>query len=166
MSATLYQMTDQLAQFLAVLEDPEIELDEQAVFDTLEGLEGAVDEKLINVAIYIEELENRISGMKWVVDRATVRKKAIESRAAWLERYLIDNFTRAKGVDGKIESPEVNIKLARNPASVFIVDEALIPAKYFVEKPAEIVIDKKAIKADGGCEGAEVKSSGYRLVLK
>ncbi len=81
------------------------------------------------------------------------RRVLIEKRIAWMKDYLLKNM-QATGIT-KITCPYFDISTRKNPASVLIKDEALIPAKY---KTTEFItkVDKKAIKDDGGCAGVEI----------
>ena len=140
----LYQIADAYLQDVAKLQD--MELDEQTVSDTLDGLSGELEVKATNVAMFVRNLESLADQIKQAEAAMAARRKAIETRADNISKYLLDNMIRT-GIT-KIESPYFKISVKSNPPSVVVDDAALIPSKYLRQAPPPPPApDKKEIKA-------------------
>ena len=74
---TLHELTEEFQQLLALAEDPET--DEQILADTMEGLEGEIEQKADNYAIIIQELQSEAYKVKAEIDRLQLRKKSLEN---------------------------------------------------------------------------------------
>jgi outer membrane receptor for monomeric catechols len=155
MKTTLYQLSQNYYQALDFLTDPENDIDTTTIMDTLEGLDGEIDDKIISVAKMIVMLDHDAEGIKAVAKKQAERAKALEQKAAWLREYLKDNMLRIDHV--KVENSEISVKLATTPPTVKIIDEALIPEEFWRTK-TEILPDKVMIKQMGGCPGAIIES--------
>jgi hypothetical protein len=142
-SLTLYELSQEYRQALAELTDPELELPAEVIADTLEGLQGSVEDKAINIAKFFRNLEAVTDAIKLAEERMAKRRKTIESRVAWLKDYLKQNMEGC-GIQ-KIESPWFVLAVQNNPWAVEISNEEAIPAKY-KEKVVAIKLDKLAIK--------------------
>lgn len=140
----LYQVADAYLQDVAKLQD--LDLDPQTVADTLEGLQGDMEVKATNVAMFIRNLESLADQIKQAEATMAARRKAIETRAESIREYLLSNMQRT-GIT-KIESPYFKIALRNNPPSVVVDDPSLIPARYMRQaEPPPPSPDKKEIKA-------------------
>src|SRR4030067_3676200 len=92
-----------------------LDLDEQTLSDTLEGLVGSVEEKATNVAFVIRNLESLADQIKQAENQMESRRKAIENRASSIKKYLLHNMERCE--IRKIESPYFKICIKQNPPS-------------------------------------------------
>jgi len=156
----LYTVADQYLQDVAKLQD--LDLDPQTIADTLEAMQGDMEVKATNVAMFIRNLESLADQIKQAEAAMAARRKAIETRADNIREYLLTNMLRT-GIT-KIESPYFKIAIRNNPASVVVDDEASIPAKYMRQPPIpDQAPDKKEIKA--ALEFGEIVP-GARLVTK
>ncbi len=155
---TLYEIRTDYLEALEALSDPDLELPEEAIADTLEGLEGQLDEKAINVAAFMRHLEATAAAIKDAEERMARRRRAIEKRAADLKEYLKMNM-EAAGIT-KIESPWFELAIRRNPPAVAITDPNRIPDE-FTEEVTTIKFDKSAIK---GALKAGLDVPGARLL--
>ncbi len=151
----LYQLSQNYMSALDFLTDPENGIDTTTIMDTLEGLDGEIDDKIISVAKMIVMLDHDAEGIKAVAKKQSERAKALEQKASWLRDYLKDNMLRIDHT--KVENSEISVKLATTPPSVKVIDESLIPTE-FMRTKTEVLPDKTAIKAAGGCPGAIIES--------
>jgi hypothetical protein len=165
-SLTLYEIEAAYREMLESLCDPEANHPMQAIADTLEGIEGQFQDKAVNVAKFMRNLEASAEAIKEVEEKMSQRRKALESRAKWLREYLKGNMEKAAVT--KIESPWFVLSIQKNPAALKIVDEAAIPP-FFKTEVVTFELDKASIKQtlEAGEEvpGA-VLSQGTRLVVR
>ena len=93
----------------------------QAWFDTLDGMEIAIQEKAENVALYIKNLDYEIKAIKSEKSRLDARLKSKEKSCKNMLEYLKNCLEAAKLK--KIETPRAAIAIRNNPQSVEITDE-------------------------------------------
>jgi len=163
MSLHLYELSEHYLKALDFLTDPENEIDQQAAVDTIESLDGELDDKLINVARTIANFEAEAKAVKEVEERQAKRRKSLEAKTKWLRDYLV--FHMSNTGHTKLAAPDISLSLAKLPASVQVDDEGVIPAEFWHE---EVVrkLDKTLIKQANGCPGARVESGGFRVSIK
>lgn len=141
-SLALYTLADEYLQAAERLAD--LDLDEQTVADTLEGLQGAVEVKATNVGMFIRNLEAGADAIRQAEAHMAARRKAMENRAARIKSYLLLNMTRT-GIN-KIESPHLNIVVKDNPPAVVIDSLQAVPDDYMRHpEPPPAAPDKKLI---------------------
>lgn len=139
---SLYQLSQEYAEAAHKLAD--LDLDDQTIADTLEGMAGALEAKATNVAMFAKNLEAAAEAIKQAEQEMAARRKAIENRAKSLREYLKANMLLT-GIS-KIECPYFKIAIRDNPASVVIDAENLIPADYMRQpEPPPPAPDKKLI---------------------
>lgn len=165
-SLALYQLADEYLVALRKLE--ELDLDEQTVADTLEGLSGELEVKATNVAMFCRNLEASAEAIKNAEQQMAARRKAIENRAARIRQYLKDNMERT-GIQ-KIEGPHFALAIRKNPPAVHVEALELVPMEFFNPPlPPPPVMDKKriaeALKAGKDVPGCRLEQ-GTRLDIK
>ncbi|WP_343656367.1 siphovirus Gp157 family protein [Cupriavidus sp.] len=138
---TLYQISQEHRALADALQD--MDLDEQTIADTLEAESGLV-EKSQSVAFVIRNMETFADAVKAEADAMADRAKRVRNRADAVKRYLHQCMTLA-GVQ-KIEHPQFTISIRKNPESVQIFEEGLLPPDYLREIPARYEPDKALIK--------------------
>lgn len=119
------------------------DMDAQTIADTLQGVAGELEEKAINVAMFVRNLESSADQIDQAIKQMQERKKAMESKAESIKKYLLENMQRT-GIT-KIESPYFAVQLKKNPPSVIIDNENDINDKFKVTKTVTS-IDKESIK--------------------
>jgi hypothetical protein len=163
---TLYQISANYLQALDFLTDPEMDLPAEAINDTLEALTGELEDKAVNVAKFLRNMEAAAEAIKQAEDAMAKRRKALESRVKWIKDYLKCGMEQT-GIT-KIECPYFKLAIQNNPAAVNVLDESLIPDQ-FKEQVIVWKIDKtaikEAIKSGVAVPGAELVS-GTRLAIK
>jgi hypothetical protein len=158
MNMTLYKIADQYALAVEKLSDED--LPPEAIADTLEALQGDLQTKATNVAMYAQNLEALARQIREAEQAMSHRRKVLENKAASIRQYLKENMERA-GI-AKIECPYFKLSIKKNPPSVEIYDEASIPEVYKKQlPPPPAVPDKKmiaeVIKGGGTVDGARMK---------
>ena len=143
---SLYQLSGNYIQALDFLTDPEMAIPMQAVNDTLEGLTGELEDKAINIAKFIRNMETTANAIKKVEADMAKRRKSLETRVQWLEDYLKSSM-EATGIT-KIECPYFKLSIAKNPPALDLFDSQAVPDQYkHTETVTTEQIDRAAIKA-------------------
>lgn len=166
MGTSLYNLTGEYLQASEKLAD--LELPDEVVNDTLEGLRFPIEQKAINVAMFAQNLEANAAAIKEAEGRMAARREAIENRAKRIREYLKYNM-ETSGIS-KIESPYFKISIQDNPPSVVIDSESQIPSEYMrTPTPPPPAPDKKligdALKAGKEFSWAHLNRT-KRLVIK
>lgn len=161
----LYEISANYREALEKLSD--MDLPVEVVNDTLEGLQGELQIKATNVAMYAQNLESLAKQIKEAEQSMSHRRKVLENKAASIRQYIKENMERA-GIS-KIECPYFKLSIKKNPPSVEIYDEAAIPEVYKKQpEPPPPVVDKKmiaeVIKGGATVEGARI-NQGTRLSI-
>jgi len=141
-NTSLYSLAAEYNEAAERLAD--LDLDEQTIADTLEGLAGTLEVKATNVAMFAKNLEVTAAAIKEAEGNMAKRRKAIEARSERLLAYLKQNM-EATGIT-KIESPYLRIAIRNNPAAVHIDAESQIPAEFFKSKYADLASVVEAIR--------------------
>lgn len=159
----LYEVAD---NYLSALNDlAEIEdLPPEAIADTLEALQGEFEDKALNVARYIRNLEAEAFAIEDAKKRMEARARAAANQAARLKAYLKGELERT-GL--KIKAPDLALRIQNNPPSVVVEDERALPEAFKMTETtvrllrAEIA---RALKAGEAVAGARLEQS-TRLVI-
>ena len=161
---SLYSIADEYLQAVSTLSD--LDLPDDVIADTLESLQYPLEQKATNVAMFARNLEATAEAIREAEGEMAKRRKALESRAASIRSYLLQNMVRA-GVT-KIECPLFKLAVRDNPLSVVIDGD--VPAEFMRQPdPPPPVADKKAI-GEALKAGREVANArlvrGQRLEIK
>ena len=149
---------------VAFQEVQNMELDPEVMKDTLDSINDAIENKAENIAKLVRNLESDVSAYKEEEDRLKTKRQAAENKVKWLKTYLEDNMKLTGKT--KFKSGMFNFSIQKNPASVNITDERIIPEEFLI--PQLPKIDKTALKdvLKNGVEvpGAELKQTeGLRI---
>lgn len=149
---------------LSFQEVQNMDLDPEVMKDTLDSIEDAIENKAENIAKLIRNLESDVSAYKEEEDRLKTKRQATENKVKWLKTYLEDNMKLTGKT--KFKSGMFNFAIQKNPASVNITDEKIIPEEFLIQQPPKV--DKTSLKEilKRGIEvpGAELKQTeGLRI---
>lgn len=130
----LFELYNVSEQYLANIEEliANEELPPEVIADTIESLQGDVEEKAINVASYIKNLEVATESMKRAAEDIQLRYCRLDSRKEKLKTALKSILSRCD--IKKINTPHFDIKLKINPPKIQYESESDIPAEYWREK--------------------------------
>ncbi|HEL1769046.1 TPA: siphovirus Gp157 family protein [Streptococcus suis] len=152
--ASIYELTGIFKQ-IAEMEG----IDEETKLDTLESIDWTeqFEEKVENTVKVIKNKEADVDQLKEEIDRLTKRKKSIENDITRLKTGLQGAF-EITGHE-KVKTLLFTVSLANNQPSV-VVDEELLPKKYFIQtlKPDKTAI-KELLKAGKKVKGAVLQES-------
>lgn len=93
----------------------------QAWFDTLDGLEGEIEEKLESLACYQKELTARAAAISAERKKLELREKREANKAKSIATYLLDIMTRINR--RKVETPKAALSVSDGRESVKVADE-------------------------------------------
>ena len=138
---TLFELVGDFLRLYEMADDPDI--DPQAFADTMEGIEGAIEDKADGCACLIVKLNGDAKTIKEQEDRLYHRRKAIENSI----KRIKDNLQYAMEVTGKtkFKTPLFSYGIQNNPASLVLDTDDMdaVPSVY-VKTIREF--DKSAIK--------------------
>ena len=131
---TLYELSKDYIYLLEVAEDPDI--DPEALADTMEGIEGAIEDKAEGYVCVIKELEGQAAKFDAEIDRLTKQKNVFQNNIKRIKETLM-NAMIDMGKE-KIPTEHFKISVAKNGGlqpMVIDVDLKDIPEEYITRKP-------------------------------
>ena len=159
----LYELSSDYLNALDELSELD-DLPVEAIADTLEGLAGALEDKALNVARYIRNLEAETTAIEEAKKRMEVRARSTANKAMRMRDYLKTELEKT-GLQPK--APDVAVRLQNNPPSVVLDDETRIPENYRRTQIVSTILKAEiaaAIKAGKEITGAHLEQS-KRLVI-
>jgi uncharacterized secreted protein with C-terminal beta-propeller domain len=138
----LYEISAAYLETLEALAEME-DLPAEAIADTLAGWSATFAEKAVSVAAYIRNLELEASAVEAARRRLEQRQRALQRHADRLRDYL--KFEMERTGLAKVKNAELALRVQKNPPSVIIDREDLIPDAY-----REVVTTIKLLKAEIG----------------
>lgn len=106
---------------------------EEGMEGILETLEDAIDNKLESIAKVIKTLEGEVTVYKQEEKRLADRRRSIENNIKRLKAYAEESL-ESVGKD-KVKGELFTIAMQKNPPSVVVHDESIIPEGFFVPQP-------------------------------
>lgn len=162
----LFELAVQHQQLMAL--DGSDDIPAEVIRDTLEGLEGEIQDKAHSIASMIKNIEAEAEAIMDASKALAERSKRMNRRADELANYLLFQL-QAIG-QKRLQFNEFTVSVRDNPEAVRINDGAEIPAQFMVTpEPPPPAPDKKALKA-ALKDGAEIPGvwleRGQRLEIK
>lgn len=142
--STLYEMTNAFEMLWDMIDDPDY--DEDAILDTLEGIDGEIEDKADGYAMVIAEAKSKIIALKSEEARITARRRALENNSARLMSHLQECMERTGKT--KFKTALWSFGIQNNAPSV-VMDEPYIeniPEVYLIQQ--EPKLNKTKIKED------------------
>ncbi len=133
----LYELTEQWDAVFNMMEDGET--NEQVIFDTLESIEGEIEDKADNYAKMIRNLQASVDVLKAEEERLYYRRKSTENHIQRLKDNLQANLEFIGKT--KFKTDLFSFSVAKNggkqPLSITDnLDE--IPGKYLIPQPPKV----------------------------
>lgn len=152
----LYELSQNYKNLEELLDNQDIP--EEVIKEALSELDEEWETKAENLAKLIKSLDVDVKGLKEEEQRLASRRKSLENRIANLKTYIEDNM-KAVGKD-KIKGKVFTLYIQKNNPSLDIVDEFMIPEKYFVVK-REVAKNELLNDLKQGIEvpGAQIKQT-------
>ncbi len=162
----LYELTEQYDGVMNLLYDGET--DEQTILDTLESIEGEIEDKADNYAKIIKTMTAEAEAIKSEEDRTHKRRMTLENRAKWLKDTLQANLEFIGKTKFKTELFSFSVSSNGGKQPLVITDNlGEIPGKYLI--PQDPVVDKDAVREllkDKEVEWAKLEPYGKHLNIR
>ena len=136
--AKLYELTEKYAELQKMIEDG---VDPEALADTLEALEGAIEEKVEAIYRLRQNLQADIEALKAEEKRLADKRKSLEAQVERLKEY-VERELEAAGID-KIKTTIGTVGFRKAPASVEILDVGKIPMEFLI--PQDPKVDRRGL---------------------
>lgn len=155
--STLYELSAEYLELLDMAQDPEI--DTQTLADTMEAIEGELEDKADAYAVIAAELKAESKKLKAEIERLTARKRTAENNIDRLMKTL-ESAMIATG-KRKFKTDRFSFNIQKNPAQLKLkdgLDVNDVPFEYLNYKEPEInkKLVKEAIKNGESFEWAEM----------
>ena len=159
MNISLYEMTNDLSELLAIEEISE----EQKQDNIMEMIKG----KSENIIKLTRNMESRIKSVKEEEKRLAEYRKSEEKKLERLKNYVVSCLQDAD--IKKIDTNVGRISLKKSPASVQILDEDKIPQEFKTTEQVTKISKKdikEILKAGKTVEGAVLVDDNYSITIK
>ncbi|SFI35391.1 MULTISPECIES: siphovirus Gp157 family protein [unclassified Bacillus (in: firmicutes)] len=136
----LYELTSNFNQLQQIIEDG---AGQEAIHDTLQAIDEAIDDKVQGAALLIRNIEAQAEAIKVEEKRLADRRKFFENNCKSIKDYLYQQMVTVD--KRRIKGALVTVGIQKNPVSLDIAADAVIPPEYMI--PQEPKVDKKALLA-------------------
>lgn len=167
--ASLYELTNEMVEFLALAEDPDI--DPVAFADTLEGLQFELEKKAEGYCKVLRQMESDIEAINAEEDRLKRNRSAIENNVKRMKEALKDAMVKT-GHDDKngLKAGLFQLKVAKNGGQRPLVIDGDVPEQFIKVKYEN---DNERIRAflnsldnNDACAWAHLGEAGTHLAIK
>jgi Ni,Fe-hydrogenase maturation factor len=152
----LYELSHSYSQLLERIESGDHTVED--LRDTLEAIEEAIELKVENIVKMLKITDAQAEVLRQEEKRLADRRRAFENSSQRLKLYAEEQLKKT-GIQ-KVKGNLFTIYLQKNPPSVEILDEGLIPSDYIKTVAS---VDKKlileALKAGEAITGCEIRQS-------
>lgn len=161
MMSKLYEIANAYAELENSGMDPEF------IADTLEGIQGELEDKIENVIKLIKNEEAYAEALKNEAKSFSARAKLSDNKIEQLKQYVVSSMSTA-GL-AKIRAGMMAVTVKKPLRSVEIIDVSKIPVEHVdfetVTKPHTLDI-KKLLEAGQEVPGCELKTGKPSLLIK
>ena len=124
--SNLYKLNQNYQELLNMLYQDDV--DEQMVLDTLESIEGEIEDKADNYAYIIAEILNDANACKLEKDRLNKRQKTLENKASQLKQSLADTMKNTGKTNFKTQLHTFRIQ--KNGGKRALTIDGEVPEEY------------------------------------
>lgn len=151
----LYEISNDLMAFQEMCSDIDIDINDEVVKDTLEGLQGAYDDKVESWLHVIKNLSGEYTAVKDEADRMAKRAKTIKNNIDRMKSALL---TSMEMTGCKKAGNTLKASIASNGGALpLIVDDVELPEEY---QSVEVKPNNEAIR-DALDHGKELPFARY-----
>lgn len=135
----LYELADAYAEVAQIILDDETPT--EALVNTLQSLEDAIENKADNIAKMVRNIAAEVEAIKQEEARLAERRRRLEKKQEGLKLHLKEQLEVA-GLQ-KVKTSIFTISVRKSPGSVQVVNEIEIPQMFWVTPPP--ILDKKSM---------------------
>ncbi len=153
----LYELTE-MYQNISNLIDEDVSNEE--LEKALGQIKDNIEQKAENTVKLIKSIEGNINTLKEEEKRLERKRKALENKRDGIKNYL-ENQLKFMDIK-KVKTPLFTVSIQKNPQSVNILNEDLIPKQFKKTVTTTTVVKKDllaALKEGQAIEGAEIRQS-------
>ena len=151
----LYEITQDLVEFQEMCSDVEADLNDEAIRDTLEGLQGVYDDKIESWLRVIKNLSGELTAVNEEANRLTLRARTIKNNIDRMKNALLTSMSMT---GRKSAGNTLKAKVVQNGGVLpLVVDEANVPEEY---QKVEVKPNNEAIR-DALDHGKELSFARY-----
>ena len=114
--ANIYELTADMMKILSMMDDPD--LDQQTLKDTMEGIEGAYEDKFDGYAAVIRQLTSYINELDEEKNRIEARKTSFENNVKKMKKIMLESMNLTGKT--KFNTAKNSFWTQKNKASVVI----------------------------------------------
>ena len=135
--ANIYKLTNDWQTVYQMIDDEEVP--EEVLINTLEGIEGEIEDKADRYAMVIKNIQSDISGLDVEIKRFQQRKKTMENNVELMINHLYVTMKTIGKTKFKTELFSFNIQKNGGKRGVTLTkDISEVPMKYKVKQPDKI----------------------------
>lgn len=136
----LYDLSQQYADMLDMLED---DADNEVLQTMLDGLEGKIEEKIENTVKVMKSIEFNANCIDAEIKRLSSRKAALTNNISYLKTN-IEQSMLTLGID-RVKGNIYTVAMQNNNQKVNVIDEEAIPDYFFNLPLNEPQLDKRRL---------------------
>lgn len=136
----LYEIANEYEKALVALSEMD-GVTKEMIDDTLSHLKEPLEQKILNIAAYIKNIESDIKAMRDYERAMSERRHRLENHRDNIKRYLLETMQRTE--ISKVRGNELDVSVRRCAYSVNVLDELAIPDEF---KRIKQEVDKQALK--------------------
>jgi hypothetical protein len=159
----VYEIVEKYLQIENMLEEQEDQDTQEMLQDTLDSIEGDLEEKLEYLTKIQKNYEAQAEMFKAEKDRLAKKQQSTKNKAGNLKGFL-EHILLATG-KRKLETGIFTLSIQKNPPSLHIDNEDIIPDQFWkIERKVNSTDLKKWIKDGNELEGVRlVQCEGIRI---
>ena len=153
----LYELTEMYQNISNLIEEGATN---EELEEALESITDNIQIKAENMAKLIKSIEGNINVLKDEEKRLQTKRRALENKVISIKEYLEEQL-KAMNLN-KVQGNLFTVSIQKNPQSVNILNEDLIPEQFKVTKTTTSIDRKEllaALKEGREIEGAEIKQT-------
>ena len=150
--SSLYELTGQYMYLMEIAE----EADPDVLRDTIEGIDGEIEDKADNCAKVIRNLEGESKAIGEEIERLNKKKRGIDNSIDSIKK----NLERCMIIAGKrkFKTTLFSFGIQKNTPSVSVKDESKVPAQFWKQQDPKLdrTSLKEFLKENGNTDYAEL----------
>lgn len=160
--ATIFEIRDRIKYFYDFISDPESEYDDQIFRDTLESLDGELEDKLEAYMRAVVQLESDAEGIKKQIDRLQRQYDACKNPATRMKQTMLQVMQELNRP--KVQTEHFKLAVQKNGGSKPLKITGDVPAEYCKLEPDNGKIREALEK--GKLDFAHLEERGVHLSVR